>query len=83
MKANKPRTLQDKISAATKGLKCPVHDKEAKIIVDMKEMDVKIEGCCIYFKKDISVIVDRVIAAWNLHGEHLRAKKDGFDDRGR
>ncbi len=79
MKSKGPRSLKDKINEATKGLKCPVHGKEASVIVDMDKADVKIEGCCVFFKKDIKVEVDKVIRAWNLHGEHMRAKREGFN----
>lgn len=83
MKSKGPKSLQDKITEATKGMVCPVHGQAPNITVDMKQADVKIEGCCIFFKKDVKVEVDKVIRAWNLHGEHLRAKRDGFskDDR--
>lgn len=81
MKPKKAKSLQDKISEATKGMRCPIHMKEPKITVDMKQADVKIEGCCISFKTDVKVVVDRVIRAWNLHGEHLRARRDGLDEK--
>jgi len=76
MKPKKPKTLEDKIREATLGMKCPVHGKEPMITVNMEEADVKIEGCCIFFKTDVKVAVDRVIRAWNLHGEHLRARRN-------
>jgi hypothetical protein len=79
MKARKPKTLQDKIDEATRGMRCPVHGKEPVIKVNMEEADVVIEGCCIFFKKDVKVVVDRVIRAWNLHGEHLRARREGTE----
>lgn len=77
MKPRKPKTLSDKINDATRGMRCPVHGKEPVITVNMEEADVLIEGCCVFFKKDVKVIVDRVIRAWNLHGEHLRAQREG------
>lgn len=76
MKTKGSKSLKDKITEATQGINCPIHRKEALITVDTKEADVKIEGCCTSFKMDIKVIVDRVIRAWNLNGEHLRAKKN-------
>jgi hypothetical protein len=76
-KSKKSKTLEDKIREATKGMRCPVHGKEPNIIVNMQEADVKIEGCCTFFKTDVKVVVDKVIRAWNLHGEHLRARREG------
>lgn len=81
MKTRKPKSLQDKINEATHSMRCPVHDKEPTIKVNTEEMDVLIEGCCIFFKKDVKVVVDRVIRAWNLHGEHLRARREGTDPK--
>ena len=81
MKPKKPRSLQDKINDATKGMRCPIHGKEPTITVNMEDADVKIEGCCVSFKTDVKVVVDRVIRAWNLHGEHLQARRDGLDKK--
>ncbi|MBA3664091.1 MAG: hypothetical protein H0W61_07790 [Bacteroidetes bacterium] len=63
-------------------MRCPIHSKEPVITINMNEADVKIEGCCPSFKMDVKIVVDKVIRAWNLHGEHLQAKREGRDDRG-
>lgn len=76
---NGPKSLNDKISEATKGIKCPVHAKEPKIIVDQIKEEVSIEACCNSFKTDVNIVCDRVLRAWKLHGEHLRARKNERD----
>jgi len=62
---------------ATKGMKCPIHSKEAQISVDQLKEEISIAACCTFFKNDVKVISDRVLKAWKLHGEHLRARRDG------
>ena len=77
-KAKGAKTLEDKIGEATKGMKCPVHGKEPKITVNQAAESAELECCCASFKGDVKVVVDKVIRAWKLHGEHLRARRDGF-----
>jgi hypothetical protein len=76
MKKTKPKTLQDKINEATHGIKCPVHMKEPKIKLNSEQATAEIDCCCNSFKMDVNTIVERVLRAWNLHGEHLRARKN-------
>ncbi len=78
-KTSSSKTLQDKITESTKGITCPVHGKLPLIKVDKANERVEVECCCNSFKTDIEVITNRVLAAWKLHGEHLRARKDGRD----
>ncbi len=70
------RSLKDKIIEATRGIKCPIHQKEAKISVNSVKEEVELDCCCTSFKTDVKTITDRVLRAWKLHGEHLRARRD-------
>jgi hypothetical protein len=77
MKKNSgPKSLQDKINEATKGIKCPIHAKAPVIKLNSDKEEVELECCCASFKMDVKVITDRVLKAWKLHGEHLRARRD-------
>jgi hypothetical protein len=77
MKKNKgARSLPDKVKEAIKGMRCPVHGKEPKITVNEAGESVEMECCCNSFKTDVKVVTDKVIRAWKLHGEHLRARRD-------
>ncbi len=71
------KSLQDKINEATKGIYCPIHNKLPKITINAVNEEVALESCCPSFKTDIKIITDKVLRAWKLHGEHLRAKKEG------
>lgn len=71
------KSLQDKINEATKGIKCPIHDKLPKIDVDLKDEKISLNCCCQSFNTDIKILTDKVLRVWKLHGEHLRAKKEG------
>jgi hypothetical protein len=75
MKKAAPKTLQEKIDEAVKGLKCPIHTKAPEITLKNQPAEADIECCCNSFKTDITVIVGRVLRSWNLHGEHLRTRK--------
>ncbi len=75
MKNIKAKTLQEKVDEAIKGLKCPIHSKAPKITLKNQPAEADIECCCNSFKSDITTIVGRVLRTWNLHGEHLRARK--------
>jgi hypothetical protein len=75
-KAKGAKSLEDKIREAVKGMKCPVHMKEPKITVNQETETAELECCCPSFKGDVKVVVDKVIRAWKLHGEHLRARRD-------
>jgi hypothetical protein len=77
MKTSHPKTLRDKINEATRGLKCPIHQKQPVIAIELTEKaTAKVECCCNSFKTDVTIIVERVLRAWNLHGEHLRARRN-------
>ncbi|MDX2172372.1 MAG: hypothetical protein SFY56_04585 [Bacteroidota bacterium] len=71
------KSLQDKISEATKGIKCPIHSKLPEIKVNTEREEVAVICCCPSFKMDVEVVTNKVLRAWKLHGEHLRAKKEG------
>jgi len=71
------KSLQDKITEATKGIKCPIHSKLPEIKVNSNTEEIDLNCCCPSFKTDIKIITDKVLRAWKLHGEHLRAKKEG------
>ncbi len=75
MKNIKAKTLKEKVSEATIGIRCPIHLKEPKITLKGEPVIAEIDCCCSSFKTDISVVVARVLRTWNLHGEHLRARK--------
>jgi hypothetical protein len=74
------KSLNDKIIEATKGIKCPIHAKLPEITVDKHKEEIDLNCCCPSFKTDIKIITDKVLRAWKLHGEHLKAKKEGRRD---
>jgi hypothetical protein len=76
MKKQRPKTFEDKIIEAVRGIKCPIHSKEPELIIDAERESATANCCCSFFKKDIEVVVGRVIRAWKLHGEHLKARRD-------
>jgi hypothetical protein len=71
------KSLQDKINEATKGLKCPIHTKLPQITANSTTQQIEVICCCPSFKTDVEIITNKILRAWKLHGEHLRAKKDG------
>lgn len=71
------KSLNDKVTEATKGIKCPIHNKLPEINVNTDNEEIDLNCCCPSFKIDVKIITDKVLRVWKLHGEHLRAKKEG------
>jgi hypothetical protein len=61
MKLKRPnKLLEEQIKLAVQKLKCPVHSKPATISMDDENEEVKVEACCPFFKKDVTILGERM-----------------------
>lgn len=61
MKLKRPnKKLEAEIKIAVQKLKCPIHSKQATISMDDEEAEVTVEACCVFFKKDVTILGERM-----------------------
>ncbi len=54
------KKLEEQIKQAVKKLKCPIHSKEASISMADEEAEVQVDACCVFFKKDVFILGERM-----------------------
>jgi hypothetical protein len=75
MKLKRPnKVLQEQIQQAVKGMLCPVHAKPAKITMESENEEVQVESCCPFFKKDITIIGERMRKDFLYKAEKTRER---------
>lgn len=75
MKLKRPnKHLQEQIRQAVKNLVCPIHNKPAKISMESENEEVEVEACCIFFKKDVSIIGERMRKDFLYKAEKTRER---------
>jgi hypothetical protein len=75
MKLKRPnKALQEQIRSAVKGMLCPVHSKPAQISMESENEEVQVEACCPFFKKDITIIGERIRKDFLYRAEKTRER---------
>lgn len=75
MKLKRPnKQLQEQIRQAVKNLTCPVHNKPASISMESENEEVVVEACCAFFKKDVSIIGERMRKEFLYKAEKTRER---------
>ena len=70
------KKLEEQIKQAIKNLYCPVHSKPATIIMDDEEAEVQVEACCVFFKKDVFTIGERMRKDFLYRDQKTRERLD-------
>jgi hypothetical protein len=68
------KALEEQIQQAVKKMLCPVHAKPAKIIMDDENEEVKVEACCVFFKKDVTIVGERIRKDFLYRAEKTRER---------
>lgn len=75
MKLKRPnKALSAQIDAAVKDLRCPIHAKPAKVRMESEDEEVVVETCCVFFKKDVSVVAERMRKDFLYRAEKTRER---------
>jgi hypothetical protein len=68
------KVLQEQIRQAVKRMLCPVHAKPAKISMESENEEVQVEACCTFFKKDVTLIGERMRKDFLYKAEKTRER---------
>ena len=68
------KNLEKQIIQAVKDLSCPVHNKKAVVRMDSENEPVEVEACCVFFKKDVMVIAERIRKDFLYRDEKTRER---------
>lgn len=90
MKLKRPnKKLELQIKQEVAKLKCPIHNKPANISMDDEEAEVVVgETCCVFFKKDVFNLGERMRKDFlyrdaakreRLERERRKAERDGSE----
>ena len=75
MKLKRPnKALEAQIKQAVKPMRCPVHAKEASISMDSENKEVQVEACCVFFKKDVMLLGERLRKDFLFRAEKTRER---------
>jgi len=75
MKLKRPnKALEAQIKQAVKPMRCPVHSKEASISMDSENEEVQVEACCVFFKKDVMLVGERLRKDFLFRAEKTRER---------
>ena len=70
------KKLEQEIKQAVKKLRCPIHHKEAQITMDDEEAEVQVEACCVFFKKDVFTVAERMRKDFLYYDQKTRDRLD-------
>lgn len=68
------KALEEFIRQSVKPLRCPVHQKEAKISMPCEKEEVIVEACCVFFKKDVTTLGERLRKDFIYKAEKTRER---------
>jgi hypothetical protein len=68
------KKLEKLIQAAVKDMRCPVHTKPAKVVMESEEEPVQVEACCSFFKKDVEIVGERIRKEFLYKAEKTRER---------
>ena len=77
MKLKRPnKKLEQQIQLVVKKMVCPIHNKPAQIKMDCEETEVAVEACCVFFKKDVQVVGERMRKDFLYKDEKRREREE-------
>lgn len=77
MKLKRPnKKLEQDIKQVVKKMRCPIHNKEASISMDDEEAEVQVEACCVFFKKDVMIVGERIRKDFLYRDQKTRERLD-------
>jgi len=77
MKLKRPnKKLEQQIQLVAKKMVCPIHNKSAQIKMDCEETEVEVEACCVFFKKDVQVVAERMRKDFLYKDEKRREREE-------
>lgn len=77
MKLKRPnKKLEQEIKQVVKKMRCPIHAKEATISMDDEEAEVQLEACCVFFKKDVMIVGERMRKDFLYRDQKTRERLD-------
>jgi hypothetical protein len=83
MKLKRPnKVLEEQIQQTVKKMLCPIHAKSAKITMDDENVEVQVEACCVFFKKDVAIIGERMRKDFLYRAEKTRERLERERKRG-
>jgi hypothetical protein len=75
MKLKRPnKKLEAEIKLAVKDMLCPIHRKPALVTMESENEEVNVQACCTFFKKDVSVIAERMRKNFLYRAEKTRER---------
>jgi len=83
MKLKRPnKELEQEIKETVKKITCPVHKKAALVSMPDENEEVQVEACCMFFKKDISVIAEKMRKDFLYRDQKTRERLERERKRG-
>ena len=68
------KKLEQQIKMVVKDMYCPVHSKQATIKMESEEEPVSVEACCVFFKKDVELVGERMRKEFLYKAEKTRER---------
>jgi hypothetical protein len=70
------KKLELEIKKVVQRMRCPIHNKEASVSMDNEEAEVQVEACCVFFKKDVMVVGERMRKDFLYKDQKTRERLD-------
>lgn len=68
------KKLEEQIRQIVKKMICPIHSKAATISMDDENAEVVVEACCVFFKKDVTTVGERMRKDFLYRDEKTRER---------